>query len=185
MFVASIVLVLALGAASPAAAAGGPAGGADAPARSRDPGTATDEAPDAAADWLWPTAGPRSVLEPFVAPAHEYGPGHRGIDIAVDDGRVRAPADGVVAFVGTVVDRPLITIDHGGGLVTTFEPVASDLAPGATVRAGDAIGTTAGGGHAAPGSLHVGLRLHGVYVDPMAMFGPVERAVLLPCCAPL
>ncbi|HWV49364.1 MAG TPA: M23 family metallopeptidase, partial [Microbacterium sp.] len=123
-------------------------------------------------------------VEPFVAPAHEYGPGHRGIDI-VAEGEVRAPADGVVAFVGTVVDRPLVTIDHGGGLVTTFEPVAAVVSSGQEVSAGDVIGTVSTGGHAASGTMHVGLRVHGAYVDPMMMFGPIERAILLPCCDPL
>ena len=136
------------------------------------------------ADWLWPVTGRRTVTEPFVAPAHEYGPGHRGIDIAAA-GEVRAPADGVVAFVGTVVDRPLITIDHGGGLVTTFEPVIAAVSSGQEVSAGDVIGTVSTGGHAASGTLHLGLRVHGAYVDPMIMFGPIERAVLLPCCDPL
>ncbi|UYO98473.1 M23 family metallopeptidase [Microbacterium sp. M28] len=145
-----------------------------------------EEAPaGGGSDWQWPVAGARTVVEPFVAPAHDYGPGHRGIDIAAPDGEVRAPASGIVAFVGTVVDRPLITIDHGGGLVTTFEPVASRLRAGDAVTAGDAIGTVASGGHAPSGAVHMGLRVHGVYVDPMAMFGPVERAILLPCCAPL
>lgn len=148
--------------------------------------TAPIPADSAEADWLWPVGGGRHVVEPFIAPAHEYGPGHRGIDVAADaGGEVRAPAEGVIAFVGTVVDRPLLTIDHGGGLVTTFEPVASTLRAGEQVSAGDAIGAIASGGHAAHGTLHVGLRVHGVYVDPMMMFGPVERAVLLPCCAPL
>ena len=138
------------------------------------------------ADWLWPVSGGRRVVEPFIAPAHEYASGHRGIDIAADaGGEVRAPAAGVVAFMGTVVDRPLLTIDHGGGLVTTFEPVASTLRAGEEVSAGDAIGTISTGGHAPAGALHIGLRVHGAYVDPMSMFGPVERAVLLPCCAPL
>ena len=136
-------------------------------------------------DWQWPVAGARTVVEPFVAPAHDYGPGHRGIDIAASDGVVRAPAGGIVAFVGTVVDRPLITIDHGGGLVTTFEPVASSLLAGDALSAGDAIGTVTSGGHTPSGSVHIGLRVHGVYVDPMTMFGPVERAILLPCCDPL
>ncbi|MFB7250556.1 murein hydrolase activator EnvC family protein [Microbacterium sp. NPDC056234] len=144
------------------------------------------QAESAEGDWQWPVSGRRHVVEPFIAPAHAYASGHRGIDIAVDTGgEVRAPAAGVVAFVGTVVDRPLLTIDHGGGLVTTFEPVMSTLRSGEDVSAGDTIGTLSSGGHAAGGTLHVGLRVHGVYVDPMMMFGPVERAVLLPCCAPL
>ncbi|MCC2029889.1 M23 family metallopeptidase [Microbacterium sp. YMB-B2] len=142
------------------------------------------DAPSPAPAWSWPTAGAREVVEPFRAPAHDYGPGHRGIDIRAGQGAtVTAPEDGVVAFRGVVVDRPLLTIDHGEGYVSTFEPLASDLAPGAVVRAGDEIGTVAVGGHAPAGTLHVGVRLNDVYINPMLLFGGVPRAVLLPCCA--
>ena len=133
-------------------------------------------------DWLWPVDGGRVVIAPFRAPAHEYGPGHRGMDVAAGV-EVRAPADGVIAFRGVVVDRPLLTIDHGNGLVTTLEPAQSDLAPGTPVRRGDVLGTVAAGGHAPGGTVHVGVRWNGVYINQMLLFGDVPRAVLLPCGA--
>jgi murein DD-endopeptidase MepM/ murein hydrolase activator NlpD len=134
--------------------------------------------------WRWPVSGVRQVITPFQAPAHDYGPGHRGIDLAAPIGTVvHAPADGVVAFRGTVVDRPLITIDHGNGLVTTFEPMDSTLSPGTVVSVGEEIGTVSSGGHSPADQLHLGVRLNGVYINPMLMFGDVPRAVLLPCCA--
>ncbi|MFD6699001.1 MULTISPECIES: murein hydrolase activator EnvC family protein [unclassified Microbacterium] len=155
---------------TPAAGSGSAAG--------RGSGSAPSPLPDH--DWLWPAEGARSVIVPFRAPAHDYGPGHRGMDIAaIDD--VRAPADGVVAYLGTVVDRPLLTIDHGNGLVTTLEPAQSALAPGATVHRGDVIATVSTGGHTPAGALHIGVRWNGVYVNPMLLFGDVPRAVLLPC----
>ncbi|MBS1674963.1 MAG: M23 family metallopeptidase [Actinobacteria bacterium] len=131
-------------------------------------------------DWRWPVDGARTVVEPFRAPAHAYGPGHRGVDLSAT-GDLRAPADGVVAFRGTVVDRPLITIDHGNGLVTTLEPAQSALAPGTAVRRGDVIATSAAGGHAPVGTVHLGVRWNGAYINPMLLFGDVPRAVLLPC----
>lgn len=135
--------------------------------------------------WQWPVSGPREVVEPFRAPAHAYGPGHRGVDIAAAPGAgVLSPADGVVAFRGMVVDRPLLTIDHGGGLVSTFEPLESSLSPGDAVAAGDEIGVVGVGGHTPAGALHIGVRRHGVYINPMLLFGDVPRAVLLPCCEP-
>lgn len=138
------------------------------------------------ARWSWPVDGARGVVAGFIAPAHAYGAGHRGIDVqTVAPGTIRSPADGVVAFRGVVVDRPLITIDHGDGLVTTLEPVESALRPGDRVSEGDEIGSLSVGGHAPPGTLHLGLRVDGVYVDPMLMFASVERAVLLPCCDPI
>jgi len=134
--------------------------------------------------WVWPVDGGRTVITPFRAPAHDYGPGHRGIDVsAAVDGVVRAPAAGVVAFRGVVVDRPLVTIDHGGGIVTTLEPVTSTLAPGTAVTAGEEVGFVARGGHTPLGQLHLGVRYDDVYINPMLMFGDVPRAILLPCCA--
>lgn len=134
--------------------------------------------------WLWPVDGARLVTEPFLAPAHEYGAGHRGIDLtAPTTGSVRAPADGVVAFRGVVVDRPLVTIEHGDGMVTTFEPVDSVLSAGTAVRAGDLIGQVAVGGHAETGTLHLGVRWDDVYINPMSLFGEVPSAILLPCCS--
>lgn len=143
-----------------------------------------DPAPDAVHPrWDWPLEGPRDVTSPYRAPAHEYGAGHRGIDAMTSVGaEVSAPAEGRVAFRGSVVDRPLLTIDHPGGYVSTFEPLISTWQPGDAVTAGDVIGTVAVGGHAVAGTLHLGVRSHGAYIDPLLLFGPVPRAVLLPCC---
>ncbi|MCK2036660.1 M23 family metallopeptidase [Microbacterium sp. SSW1-49] len=133
--------------------------------------------------WAWPLAGARSVAAPYRAPAHEYGAGHRGVDLMAEPGTtVFAPAEGVVAFRGTVVDRPLVTIEHPGGLVSTLEPVSSPLTPGAAVVAGQPLGIVGTGGHTPTGAVHLGVRLNGAYINPLLLFGPVTRAVLLPCC---
>lgn len=152
-------------------------------------GAAATPSPDDPRDlpiWRWPLDGPRAVVAPYRAPAHDYAAGHRGVDLQAPMATVvRAPADGVVAFRGTVVDRPLLTIEHDGGLVSTFEPLLSALNPGDSVSAGEAIGIVDKGGHAAAGTLHVGVRLEGDYINPMLLFDSVPRAVLLPCCRPL
>lgn len=136
------------------------------------------------APWRWPVEGPREVVDPFRAPPHEYGPGHRGVDLPAPVGSViQAPAPGLVAFRGTVVDRPLLTIEHDGGYLTTFEPLVSELSPGESVVAGQPLGLVSVGGHTAPGLLHLGVRWNNAYINPMILFGEVPRAVLLPCCA--
>ncbi|OAH51967.1 murein hydrolase activator EnvC family protein [Microbacterium oleivorans] len=140
-----------------------------------------DAVPDGAPDWRLPAEG-ASVVAAFEAPAHDYGAGHRGIDIGPVAGPVVAPAAGVVAFAGTVVDRDVVTIDHGGGWVTSVEPIAPSVAVGDAVEAGDPIGTVSTGGHAPAGTLHVGVRLDGEYVNPLLLLGRVPRAILLPCC---
>ena len=136
----------------------------------------------AAAGWIWPVREFR-IERPFVAPAHEYGPGHRGIDVRpLASAEVRAPAAGIVAFSGQVARRGILTIDHGGGLVTTLEPIESPLVAGEAVERGATVGTVALGGHAVAGVLHFGVRLDGEYVNPMLLLGRVPRAILLPCC---
>jgi murein DD-endopeptidase MepM/ murein hydrolase activator NlpD len=172
----ALALALATLALPPAAAAYGPAA-------ARPPRATAEAELDARETWRWPVAGGIRVVAPYAAPAHAYAPGHRGVDVAAGPGAdALAPASGVVAFSGTVVDRPLLTIDHGGGLVTTLEPVRSDLSPGDRVARGQVVGQVATGGHAAPGSLHLGVRLDGEYINPLLLLGGVPRAVLLPCC---
>lgn len=130
--------------------------------------------------WTWPVT-PVQVSRPFTAPATPYGAGHRGVDLAAV-GAVRSPADGVVAFAGAVVDRGVLTIDHGGGLVTTFEPVETTLRSGDVVAGGQDVADVAAGGHAEPDTVHFGVRLNGDYINPLLLLGGVPRAVLLPCC---
>jgi murein DD-endopeptidase MepM/ murein hydrolase activator NlpD len=159
----------------------GPPAAATTTASPADPGGARTAAPSARA-WVWPLGGFR-IAEPYAAPAHAYGAGHRGIDLEPRHGaRVRSPASGVVAFAGTVAGRGVLTIDHGGGLVTTLEPISSQLRPGDAVGRGQDVGDVAVGGHAAPGTIHFGVRLNGIYINPMRLIGGVPRAVLLPCC---
>ncbi|WJL95758.1 M23 family metallopeptidase [Microbacterium sp. ET2] len=135
--------------------------------------------------WGWPLI-PFRLVSPYIAPAHEYAPGHRGIDIAPvgspASADVVAPADGVIAFTGQVAGRPVVTIDHGKGFVSTLEPAAGVVPPGTAVERGDVVAALAEGGHSAPGTLHFGVRWDGAYINPMLLLGGVPRAVLLPCC---
>lgn len=138
--------------------------------------------PADAQDWVWPLTTFR-LERPYAAPAHPYGPGHRGIDLTASVGAaVRSPAPGTVAFVGEVGGRAILTIDHGNGLVTTLEPAESTLSVGAPVTRGQEVATVSVGGHAAPSSLHFGVRQDGQYINPLILLGGIPRAVLLPCC---
>ena len=83
--------------------------------------------------WTWPVIGP--VIRGFDPPGSPYGAGHRGIDIAAHDASVvRAPAAGVVTFAGNVGGRLFVTIDHGGGLLSTCSFLSSLL-----VHEGDVV----------------------------------------------
>lgn len=122
----------------------------------------------ASGTWTWPVGGP--VIRAFDPPGSPYGSGHRGIDIAAPVGTlVRAPAAGVVTFAGSVGGRLFVTIDHGGGLLSTCSFLS-----GLLVRRGDVLVegqdiALSGSGHVgdASPSVHLGVRLAGEYVDPM------------------
>ena len=105
-------------------------------------GSASAPAP-ASASWSWPLSPKPSVLRTFDPPDKPWLSGHRGVDLGPtsDGAPVTAPSDGVVAFAGVVVDRPVLTIDHGDGLKSSFEPVTSELKAGDAVRKGQVIGT--------------------------------------------
>lgn len=130
--------------------------------------------------WAWPVPFPHPIVRPYVAPASAYGAGHRGIDISSAAGSVvTAPADGVVYFAGVVVDRPVLSIRHADGLVSSYEPVESELPAGTIVRQGDTIGHLLSG-HCVDACLHFGVRLYGQYVSPLNYLGGIPRSVLLP-----
>jgi murein DD-endopeptidase MepM/ murein hydrolase activator NlpD len=135
----------------------------------------------AGSSWQWPVDPPRSVVRPYVAPATPYSVGHRGVDLgALPGGVVYAPADGVVHFSGFVVDRPVLSIRHPGGLISSYEPVESSLSAGTPVQRGQPVGTVLAG-HCGPvGCVHLGVRLDGEYVSPLLYLGEVPRSVLLP-----
>ncbi|MGO1545687.1 MAG: M23 family metallopeptidase [Gulosibacter sp.] len=131
--------------------------------------------------WSWPINPIPDVLRPFDLP-HPYGAGHRGIDLdASANTPILAPDDGVVHFVGWVVDRPVLSIAHPNGLLSSFEPVTAAVSKGDAVARGEVIGHLAVDSvHAPNGGLHLGARDGDTYIDPLALLGAVPRAVLLP-----
>lgn len=122
--------------------------------------------------YAWPTGERAAVLRGFEPPSVPWGSGHRGVDLALDAGApVLAAADGVVAFAGTVVDRPVLSIDHAGGIRTTYEPVLAVVAVGDAVERGDLVGTLQAG-HCASPCLHFGARTGPrSYIDPLLLLG--------------
>jgi murein DD-endopeptidase MepM/ murein hydrolase activator NlpD len=144
------------------------------------PGAAAPLVPAAA--WAAPVAGELRVGRPFEPPPHPYGAGHRGVDLAAPPGApVLAAGDGVVAFAGMVAGRPVVSVDHAGGLRTTYEPVQPSVGAGARVTRGSPLGTLLAGhaGCPAPACLHWGVRRGEIYLDPLLLLRP-PRVRLLP-----
>lgn len=134
-----------------------------------------------AAPWQWPLSPIPAVTRYYDLP-HPYAAGHRGIDLDAAPGQeVLAVDAGVVHFAGWVVDRPVLSIAHGGGLISSYEPVVAQVSAGEAVGRGQPIGTVAVEQHHSPaGGLHLGARIDGAYTDPLALLGAVPKAVLLP-----
>jgi murein DD-endopeptidase MepM/ murein hydrolase activator NlpD len=122
-------------------------------------------------------------LRPYDAPEDRFAPGHRGVDIGAPMGTaVRASAAGVVSFSGVVAGNRSVTVDHGGGLVTSYSFLATNVVrAGDTVAQGQPVGTV-GTGH--PGSelgshVHLSARHDGVYFDPLKLYMGSSHADLL------
>lgn len=122
------------------------------------------------------------VLRAFDPPARPWLSGHRGVDLLAgyDGAPVTSPAPGRVSFVGTVVDRPVITVEHGNGLRSSFEPVDSQLTEGATVAEGAMLGKALPRHCGAVPCVHWGVRLGADYVNPLAFVMDLRPSILLP-----
>jgi len=85
-----------------------------------------------------------------------------------------------VYFAGRVVDRPIVTLDVGGDLLISVEPVEARVSVGDHVDMGAPIGVVSRGGHCDARCVHLGVRLNGEYVSALLYLGGIERAILLP-----
>ena len=114
------------------------------------------------------------VLDPFRAPVGPYGPGNRGIEYDTDPGdSVLAAAGGVVIFAGAVAGTLHVTVDHGGGLLSSYSFLDRVLAGlGDVVDRGDRVGV-------AGSTVHFGVRVDGEYVDPASLMGVLVARVRL------
>jgi murein DD-endopeptidase MepM/ murein hydrolase activator NlpD len=122
----------------------------------------------AAGTWPWPVVGP--VIRGYDPPDSPYGSGHRGIDIGAAYGTpVVAPAAGTVSFSGKVGGYLFLTIQHGGGVSSSYSWVSALLVKKSDVVGAGQVVALTGQGH--PGSdvthLHFAVKLDGVYVNPL------------------
>lgn len=137
-----------------------------------------------------PVAAPLTPVTAFDLPAERWMAGHRGVDLAADPAEViRAPADGTVSFAGSVAGRPVLAIDHGEGLRTTYEPVRASVREGEAVAAGQPVGLLLVGHPGCPvaACLHWGARRAAggpsgdddEYLDPLSLLSADRRPIRL------
>lgn len=132
------------------------------------------------ASMAWPVADVR-VVDAFDPPPQPWNPGHRGVDLAVESGSgLFAPADGSIAFSGTVAGKSVVTIRHGR-LTSTFEPAQTELSVGSRIERGERFATVAGKSDHCDGScVHWGVKAGDEqYLDPAGQTA-TRRIVLKP-----
>lgn len=100
-----------------------------------------------------------------------------------------AAGSGTVVFAGTVAGHGVVSVDHPGGLRTTYEPVTPTVAAGDLVARGERIGTVQPGHQGCPGTacLHWGVlrspEQDREYLDPLRLLA-ATRVRLLPIDGP-
>lgn len=126
----------------------------------------------------WPLSPRPAVITVFDPPERDWLPGHRGADLAGSSNQaVRAAGPGTVVFAGRVAGKPVVSIDHPGGLRTTYEPVTASVHAGMRVRASEIVGKLEPGHPSCTEvCLHWGVRRGREYLDPLALvhFTPIR-----------
>jgi murein DD-endopeptidase MepM/ murein hydrolase activator NlpD len=212
MLVVGVILALGPGSAALAERAARAAGPASPVPTPRGPGPPEARSAVGAArgqEWVPPLRMPLagSIVRGFEASAGTYGPGLRGVDVGGRVGEaVRAPAGGRVEFAGPVAGVTWVSLLVAPGVTVTVGPLLdAQVAAGQRVRAlapvgrlGPGHGPALGPGHGpalGPGhqpahvpaygmALHLGLRVDGVYVDPLPYLLDRPRPRLAPLLRP-
>ena len=102
-----------------------------------------------------------AVTDPYRPPDRRYGPGNRGIEYGTEVGDPVIAVDaGVVVFAGPVAGAPVVVVDHGGGLRSSYvRLVEAEVARGEVVTARQLLARS-------DQRFHLGARRDGDYLDP-------------------
>jgi murein DD-endopeptidase MepM/ murein hydrolase activator NlpD len=133
----------------------------------------------AATPVLWPTEGyVSSRFGPRASPFTGQPQRHTGIDLAAPPGTpIRAPADGVVTFAGTLPGYGrAIVLTHGFGFKTFYgHNQQNTVQKGQQVKRGQVIGTVGNSGYSTGAHLHYEVLLNDTPVDPLKYIVDEER----------
>jgi murein DD-endopeptidase MepM/ murein hydrolase activator NlpD len=138
----------------------------------------------AATPALWPTEGHvTSRFGPRTSPFTGQPQHHTGIDIAAPPGTpIRAPADGVVTFAGTLPGYGnAVVLTHGFGFKTFYgHNQRNHVSKGQTVKRGQVIALVGSTGYSTGSHLHYEVLLNDQPHDPLKyIVDEVQRAQAL------
>ncbi len=138
----------------------------------------------AATPALWPTEGyVSSRFGPRTSPFTGQHQQHTGIDIAAPPGTpIRAPADGVVTFAGTLPGYGhAVVLTHGFGFKTFYgHNQRNQVSKGQTVKRGQVIAFVGNSGYSTGSHLHYEVLLNDQPHDPLKyIVDEVQRAQAL------
>lgn len=108
-------------------------------------------------------------LSPFEGKRHMHG----GIDIAAEIGEiVKAPADGVVSFVGNFESLGnTVVIAHGNGVISRYGHLSKAMVKkGAVIKRGQSIAQVGNTGRSTGAHLHYEIWIRNVPVNPADFF---------------
>ncbi|MEU6797933.1 M23 family metallopeptidase [Nonomuraea wenchangensis] len=130
--------------------------------------------------WRWPLDGHPRVLRRFTPPPERWLAGHRGVDLAAPPSTpVLAAGAGTVRFAGPVGGKGVVTIDHEGGLRTTYLPITPAVERGQPVTLGTELGLLqAPTPHCPESCLHWGLLRDSRYLNPLLLLGQAPIRLL-------
>ncbi|MEU0570054.1 M23 family metallopeptidase [Nonomuraea sp. NPDC005983] len=130
--------------------------------------------------WRWPLDGRPQILRPFTPPPEPWLSGHRGLDLAAAPATpVLSAGPGVVRYAGPVGGRGVVTVDHAGGLRTTYLPVKPSVRRGQPITLGGVLGVVENmPGHCRESCLHWGLLRGPRYLDPLLLLGQAHIRLL-------
>ena len=114
-----------------------------------------------------PITSPYGVISIYQGASRGW---HHGVDIAAPEGEiVRAANSGIVRLAEPLpLSGDTVIVDHGMGILTFYMHMSAlDVAAGQNVHTGDTVGRVGSTGLAIGPHLHWGLRVNGIYVDPL------------------
>lgn len=135
------------------------------------------------------------IFDDYRGPAYRWSAGHRGVDAWVEPGEsLLSPMAGSVHFAGQVVNRGVVSISDGLGVIASFEPVCPLVSEGQLVRAGQVIAVQCGEErdsvdpeekyeHCAVACVHISARINGEYLSPLHLIYGLEASRLWPLSA--